>query len=55
MEATPPTGRIYFSPDDQEYLVYHPQIQQVITNGGGWVAQPGQFCEAAGWPRPSGK
>ena len=43
-------GRIfYFSPGDQEYPVYHqPQIQQVIANGVGWVAQPKQFREAPG-------
>ena len=43
-------GRIfYFSPGDQEYPVYHqPQIQQVIANGVGWVAQPAQFREAPG-------
>ncbi len=37
-------GRIfYFSPGDQEYPVYHhPQIQRVIANGVGWVAQPAQ-------------
>ncbi|KIS26021.1 glutamine amidotransferase [Arthrobacter sp. SPG23] len=41
-------GRIfYFSPGDQEYPVYHqPQIQKVIANGVGWVAQPEQFREA---------
>ncbi len=41
-------GRIfYFSPGDQEYPVYHqPQIQKVIANGVGWVAQPGVFREA---------
>lgn len=35
-------GRIfYFSPGDQEYPVYHhPQVQRVISNGVGWVAQP---------------
>lgn len=37
-------GRIfYFSPGDQEYPVYHhPQVQRVIANGVGWVAQPTQ-------------
>lgn len=37
-------GRIfYFSPGDQEYPVYHhPQVQRVIANGVGWVAQPAQ-------------
>jgi len=37
-------GRIfYFSPGDQEYPVYHhPQVQRVLANGVGWVAQPGQ-------------
>lgn len=37
-------GRIfYFSPGDQEYPVYHhPQVQRVISNGVGWVAQPEQ-------------
>ncbi|AIY02751.1 hypothetical protein ART_3152 [Arthrobacter sp. PAMC 25486] len=37
-------GRIfYFSPGDQEYPVYHhPQVQRVISNGVGWVAQPQQ-------------
>lgn len=41
-------GRIfYFSPGDQEYPVYHqPQIQRVIANAVGWVAQPDQFREA---------
>lgn len=36
-------GRIfYFSPGDQEYPVYHhPQVQRVLANGVGWVAQPG--------------
>lgn len=40
-------GRIfYFSPGDQEYPVYHqPQIQQVLANGVGWVAQPGRVRE----------
>ena len=32
----------------------NPQIQQVIANGGEGVTQPGQICEAAGWPTPSG-
>lgn len=37
-------GRIfYFSPGDQEYPVYHhPQVQRVLANGVGWVAQPAQ-------------
>lgn len=37
-------GRIfYFSPGDQEYPVYHhPQVQRVLANGVGWVAQPNQ-------------
>ncbi|ALE04442.1 glutamine amidotransferase (plasmid) [Arthrobacter sp. ERGS1:01] len=37
-------GRIfYFSPGDQEYPVYHhPQVQRVLANGVGWVAQPGR-------------
>lgn len=37
-------GRIfYFSPGDQEYPVYHqPQIQRVLANAVGWVAQPDQ-------------
>jgi len=37
-------GRIfYFSPGDQEYPVYHHrQVQKVIANGVGWVAQPEQ-------------
>ena len=37
-------GRIfYFSPGDQEYPVYHhPQVQRVLANGVGWVAQPDQ-------------
>ena len=41
-------GRIfYFSPGHPEYPVYHqPQIQKVIANGVGWVAQPGVFREA---------
>jgi trehalose utilization protein len=47
-------GRIfYFSPGDQEYPVYHqPQIQRVIANGVGWVAQPKQFREAPGVANP---
>lgn len=38
-------GRIfYFSPGDQEYPVYHhPQVQRVLANGVGWVAQPHQI------------
>lgn len=41
-------GRIfYFSPGDQEYPVYHhPQVQRVIANGVGWVAQPAQHRAA---------
>lgn len=37
-------GRIfYFSPGDQDFPVYHhPQVQRVIANGVGWVAQPEQ-------------
>lgn len=37
-------GRIfYFSPGDQEYPVYHqPQVQRVLANTVGWVAQPEQ-------------
>jgi trehalose utilization protein len=35
-------GRIfYFSPGDQEYPVYNqPEVQHVLANAAGWVAQP---------------
>ncbi|MEZ2390056.1 ThuA domain-containing protein [bacterium RCC_150] len=48
-------GRIfYFSPGDQEYPVYHQaQIQRVIANGVGWVAQPGQFRDVPDVSNPS--
>lgn len=47
-------GRIfYFSPGDQEYPVYHqPQIQRVLANAVGWVAQPDQHRSAPAVTNP---